>query len=167
MAAKRGGRLRGLRGMTPLRRLLGRIERDSTAELKEHISRFAKAVENTASARAASGRMGSHRYSIGISSAVSRGGFSADVGLRTPTARKRAWFAHFIEWGTKAGFRRWKLRRSRARSKKKGYEHPGTPAMPVLLPAFEQHRPKFEPGIAAAVRKIINDASIGARQGDE
>jgi HK97 gp10 family phage protein len=158
MAARRGGRLRGLMGMNNLRRIMGKMPPEIAQETKALVLEMATKVEATARANALSGDMASQRYARSISKKISRAGFSAKVGVRTNTEQKRAWFAHFIEWGTAAGTREWKGQAAKWRKMRRetgSFKHPGTPARPVLLPAFEAHRAEFMPRITRAIQTAL------------
>jgi hypothetical protein len=143
--------------MTKLRRILLRAPKDAGNAIKVEVAEFAKRVESQARRNAGTGNMASMRYSRAIGTKIGRAGFSADVGLVSAAARKSAWFAHFIEYGTKAGTRSWKGKKRRAGSMK----HPGTTAHPVIMPAFEHERPGMEPRIRAAITRVLNELSSG------
>lgn len=155
-------RFSGVGGMTKLRRVLMRTPPDAGEALKMEVARFSKMVEQTARRSAVGGKMASVRYAASIETKISRAGYSADVGLVTEAGRKRAWFGHFIEWGTKAGQRVWKGKTKRVMRRRTGsFFHPGTPARPVLLPAFELHKPSVEPRIKVAIDKVLDNLSRG------
>lgn len=156
-------RVSGIRGMTKLRRILMRAPEGAGDEIKDEVRHFAELVQKTAAYSATTGKMASRRYAMAIDTKVSRGGFSADVGIVTAAGRKRAWFGHFIEWGTKAGLRQWKGKAKRAYTGRRtgSFFHPGTPARPVLLPAFEMNKPDVEPRIKRAIDNVLANLSKG------
>lgn len=75
-----------------------------------------------------------------IQARTDKNALGARIGLISSFARKMAWYAHFIEWGTKP-------------SRKTA--HPGLPARPFLYAAWWQISPKFEPRVKALVEKLI------------
>lgn len=152
----------GIKGMTKLRRILMRTPPDAGDAIKVEIKKFAQLVERTAAYSANTGDMASRRYAMAIGTKISRAGFSADVGLVTESGRKSAWFAHFIEYGTKAGWREWKGKTKRAMRRRTGrFFHPGTPARPVLIPSFELHKPEMAPRIKRAIDSVLVNVSKG------
>lgn len=147
---------RGLKGQNRLRKILGRMPETASAEVKTLVAEMAQEVLNDARLYAGRGSMASKRYAAALGRRRSRSGFTADVGLLTKTAKKKAWFAHFIEFGTRAGVRVW-------RGKRKGsMKHPGTPRRPVLKPAFEIERVRYLPRFSAAIDDALRRTAAGA-----
>lgn len=152
----------GIKGMTKLRRILMRTPPEAGEVIKAEVKKFAELVERTAAYSANTGPMASRRYAMNIGTKISRAGFSADVGLVNAKAQREAWFAHFIEYGTKAGWREWKGKTRRTMRRRTGrFFHPGTPARPVLIPSFERHKPDMEPRIRKAIDTVLANLAKG------
>jgi len=94
-------------------------------------------------------------------------GMRAEFGLRTKSVRKRAYYAHFIEFGTK-GYKAGDLRHNKTSAKGRKYytkvksDVPARPAQPFMRPAFEMARP----GIRLRIRKALGDAAKRAEAGN-
>lgn len=140
-------RSRGLKNVSRLRQKLRRFPNDVTDEIKDEVRGFAADVEASMKFRAASS---SRRVVDSISKAIGADGMSAKIGIRGKRARARAWFAHFIEFGTaphSLGSR--------------GGAHPGTAARPFMEPSFEENRVHYQPRIRRAIDAAIAKVSRG------
>lgn len=94
-------------------------------------------------------------------------GMRAEFGLRTKSIRKRAYYAHFVEFGTKgykAGDKRLsgKTAKGKDRYQRVSTDVPARPAQPFMRPAFEMARP----GIRLRIRKALGDAAKRAEAGN-
>lgn len=94
-------------------------------------------------------------------------GMRAEFGLRTKATRKRAYYAHFVEFGTK-GYKAGDLRNNKTSAKGKKYytkvkkDVPARPAQPFMRPAFDAARP----GIRLRIRKALGEAARKAQAGN-
>lgn len=94
-------------------------------------------------------------------------GMRAEFGLRTKSIRKRAYYAHMVEFGTK-GYKAGDKRRSGKTAKGKdrmqrvNKDVPARPAQPFMRPAFEMARP----GIRLRIRKALGEAAQKAQAGN-
>lgn len=127
-----------IEGMTRTRSVLRRAGDDVRSEVKKEVSGLARLTRDYARGYAAPV---SSNVASAISDRVDKDGMGASVGILTRAARKRAWYAHFIEWGTRPS---------------RKTKHPGLPKRPFLMPAWELAKSKFEPRIRSAVNKAID-----------
>lgn len=132
--AKRSYRIEG---MPLLRKKLRRADDEARKEVRTEVAALARLTRDYARGHVAST---SSNVASAISDRVARDGMGASVGLLTRAARRRAWYAHFIEWGTRPS------RKTR---------HPGLPARPFLTPAWEQARTEVGPRVRNAVNNMI------------
>lgn len=84
-----------------------------------------------------------HRH---IKSKIGRDGFSAKIGLLTKRARRDAWYAHFLEFGTKG---------SPARN------IPPLPAYAFMGRAFDAHRDELNRNVRREVNRALGRAARG------
>lgn len=128
-----------------LMRKLRRMPDEVTEAVKVEINAFATAVLRDAQALAAPS---SRRVAANLKKAILRKGLRAEVGIRGKRGKRVAWFAHFIEFGTRPHSLRRSTRGSRRIGKLvarleaqiRGGWHPGTRARPFLFPAFRMAR---------------------------
>lgn len=105
---------------------------------------------------------GNLRATLGSKQAIGRAekGMRVEFGLRTKTLKKRAYYALFVEYGTK-GYEPGEKRSSgtdakgKARWQKVNKRVAPRPAQPFLRPALDQARP----GIRMRIRKALGQAA--------
>ena len=95
---------------------------------------------------------------------VTSNGFRVEFGIRTKPQKKFAWFAHFLEWGTrphslKKGSRRGGHGRGADRlAGQSGGWHPGSPAKPFMTPAAEMNRAANRRTVKATFKAAVRKA---------
>lgn len=122
-------RSRRITGANRLRRKLRRFPDEATDELRQTIWAFASEMQGDARARAPKD---TGTLAANIQARFSRDGLEARVGVITKAAKRKAYYAGFVEFGTR-----------------------NMPARPWLVPALEQNRPKFRPQINSAVDRAV------------
>ena len=149
----------GLSGMSNLRRVLRRLPKEATGDVRIAIEHGANLILRDARGRVAGV---SKRVSSNLSVKLSTDKFTARVGLQGKRAKKRAFMGKWIEYGTaphslKSGSRlaQEKRRRSAAAGTGRGGWHPGTPARPFMIPAYESNKQKLIAMIRAAVDRSL------------
>ncbi|MGB4107770.1 MAG: HK97-gp10 family putative phage morphogenesis protein [Alphaproteobacteria bacterium] len=143
-----------------MRRILRQLPDHVTEELREDIAWVAQQVEAGAKQRAPKDTGTLVKY---LTSKVRGDGLSAHIGFRTKTAKRKAFYAHFIEFGTKGydpGDTR-KTGKSKT-TKKISRRVVAQPARPFLYPAFEERRLEFVNRVKASLGKALRRASEGA-----
>lgn len=116
-------------GATRLRRKLRRFPEDTTAEVKTAIAEAAESVHAQALGRVP---VDTGTLARNLSYRVSKDGLEARVGVLGARAKREAYYAGFVEFGT---------------SRK--------PARPYLRPALEEERVHFRPRINTAVNRAV------------
>jgi hypothetical protein len=147
------GRKRRVQGETTLRSVLRNLPDALTEGIRKEIREAAELVHFEAMKRIPNEHQ--NPYSTGdLSSkfrgAIDKGGLRARVGT---FGRNRARHAHLVEFGTAAGTRKDRYGNS--------YQHPGTPAHPYLVPAYQLHRVENFRRIKRAVVAALEAASRG------
>lgn len=92
-----------------------------------------------------------------ITSFVAKNGLRAEAGLRGKKAKKKGFYLRFLETGTKShviSARSGGVLSNGKQTFGESVNHPGTPARPVMQPAWD----KQKPDIIKATSKVINDA---------
>lgn len=117
-----------VRGAAKLKRTLRRITADVTQEITEALVEAGDQISSAAK-QAAPVRSGKLKTSIRY--AVAKDGLSVRVGSFGGKSQ-RAYHAALVEFGTAPGPRKAKDGTS--------YQHPGSPARPWLLPAWERYK---------------------------
>ena len=115
-----------------VRRTLRKLEPEITEELKDIVQTTADLVENNAKQNAPVDTGNLRKY---ITAKVGRDGLTAQVGIRGKRARKKAFYAHFVEFGTR------ELR-----------------AQPFLFPAVEQYKNQFFKKSQSALKRALINA---------
>lgn len=96
MASRRKG---SYADVNRVRRMFRALPKAISQEVRTVVEETAKAIERDAKAFAPA-ETGDLRRSI--SSKVGRDGFTAQIGIRGKRAQRRAYYAHFVEFGTRA-----------------------------------------------------------------
>jgi HK97 gp10 family phage protein len=148
-----GRRRKKVQGETALRGVLRGLPDQLSDAIKREIREAAELVHYEALKRIPNEHQ--NPYSTGELSSkfkvvIDRGGLRARVGS---FGRNRARHSHFVEFGTAAGTRKDRYGNS--------YQHPGTPAKPFLLPAYQLTRVANYARIKAAVVAALDAASRG------
>jgi HK97 gp10 family phage protein len=152
------------RGRNRVRRVLARIPEEFRAEIGQSIERTAKRIVDDAKTRVP---VETGTLKAAIDYRVAKNGLTATLGIRRKAARRDAFYAHFVEFGTRA--HQVKVKTARIlRDAKTGRVFgarvtiPALPARPFLTPAFEAAKPEGVADIRAAVRSALTRASKAA-----
>lgn len=163
-------RRRGLRGASQLRRKLRRLPDEITAETKKEIRDFAEAVRLDAIKLVPKD---TGTLARNISKKLARDGLEARVGVLGAKARREAFYAKMVEFGTRphSTSRGAQLVNVRHRKKARpgagaGGMHPGVPARPYLFPAFEMNKEYFRNRLRKAIDRALRMASSGINATD-
>lgn len=130
-----------------VRRFLRQADENITASVKAELADFAEAVRLDAAKTAGTV---SRTLAQNIEARGSRNGLRVRVGIITKRARREAYFARWVEFGTKP------------HAIGKGM-HPGTKARPYLIPAFKINARYFRPRLAEKIRYAIRVSRNGGR----
>lgn len=122
----------GLRKVNRLRRIFRKLPDEITEETRSAIASATRQIESAAKANVP---VDSGELKKRITSKISPDGLTAKIGLRTKTAKRKAFYAHFVEFGTRL-----------------------IPAKPFLFPAFERNRRPLARQVKRAVRRGIRKA---------
>lgn len=151
-------------GRNRVRRVLARIPEEFRAEIGRSIERTARRIVDDARARAPEDT-GTLKNSIDYR--VAKNGLTATLGIRRKKARRDAFYAHMVEFGTRG--HAVKVKNARIlRDGKTGkvfgaaVQIPAIAARPFLTPAFEAARPEGVADIKAAVRAALTRAAKAA-----
>lgn len=153
MAAKKSG----VQGLSNLRKVLRRLAPEVTSELRETIEHAAHGILREARGNASQWR----RVSENLSVKMSRDRLSARIGVIGVRAKKRAYMAKWLHYGTqphslKKGSRLGGHGRSKERlASQSGGWHPGVPANPYLFNAFESRKAASIAMIRAAIDRTL------------
>jgi HK97 gp10 family phage protein len=152
------------RGRNRVRRVLARIPEEFRAEIGQSIERTAKRIVDDAKARVP---VETGTLKAAIDYRVAKNGLTATLGIRRKAAKRDAFYAHFVEFGTRG--HQVKVKTARIlRDAKTGRVFgarvtiPALPAQPFLTPAFEAAKPEGVADIRAAVRSALTRASKAA-----
>ena len=88
-----------------------------------------------------------------------RDGLTARIGIRTKAAKRRAWYAHFVEFGTR-GYSKGAVRRTKGSRTTKviAGNVKAQPARPFLFPAADMNRTEFKRKSRAGLKKALKRA---------
>ena len=91
-----------VKGARKLRRMLQRLDPEITKEVKAVLRKGAEMIQRDAVALAPV-RDGNLRAALADPKAigVKSNGFKVEVGIRLKRQKRKAWYAHFVEFGTK------------------------------------------------------------------
>lgn len=132
----------GMRKVTSLRWKLRRFPAEVLTELRDEVKIMAEHTHFEALKRVP---VDAGDLAAALRFTVSRDGVSAKVGAFGARAKRQAFYAHMVEFGTRPGGKRHP-------------NHPGTPAQPFLFPAFEiakkQASPRIRQALDDAIRKV-------------
>lgn len=150
----------GLKDVSRLRRVLRRMPEEVTQGVRDEMKWVASEVEREAKARAPV-RTGSLRDAIRIK--VRRDGLAFYIGIVGRRAKKKAWYAHFVEFGTR-GYRAGDIRHARNSKTTKHIQKDvsAQPARPFLFPAFESRRTEFSGRVSRSVDLALARAISGS-----
>jgi HK97 gp10 family phage protein len=146
-----------------IRRILRAMPQEGRKEIADALDRGIRMVQATAVALAPSDT-GNLKRTLAMKGAIGKreGGLRVEFGLRTRRLQKKAYYASFVEFGTK-GYRAGSVRVSGRKGKNgraffKGVDNdiPARPAQPFLRPAFDANY--------VAIRRIVNGAVRSAIQ---
>ena len=120
--------------VSKLRKTLRRIEPELRKEVEDEVEHAAQVVQADAIKLAPkdTGNLASQ-----ISYKVARDGLTAKIGFRGKKANRQAFYARFIEFGTKKTAPRLFKKGARKGKTKRG--HSGLPARPFLQPALQNN----------------------------
>lgn len=137
---------------------LRRILQNSPNEIKDAMQDSANILEKEMRSRAPrdTGNMVDH-----ISSFVSKNGMRAEAGFRGKRDKKAAWYARFVEFGTKSHQIKPATKEVLAGDGVvfgASAEHPGTPARPFIQPSWDAKKPEVVARVGKAIQKSIEIA---------
>jgi HK97 gp10 family phage protein len=144
-----------------LSRLLRRLPDDVREPIKEAIAEGAQKVLLAAKEKVPKKTWTLHNA---ITGKLSRSGLSAEVGILTKTAKRKAYYAHFVEFGTagyKAGDKRYYKSKGKVYSRTVKRNVSAQPARPFLHPALEENKADIIKEIDTAVNSALQKASKG------
>jgi HK97 gp10 family phage protein len=99
-----------------------------------------------------------------ISAYVAKNGLRAEIGFRGKKAKRDAFYARMIEFGTKSHIVNTKSGTKVLSGNGTTYgtraNHPGTPARPFMWPTWAQEKPRT----INTIRRVVNDAIKKASQ---
>lgn len=154
------------RGRNRVRRVLARIPEEFRTGIAVSIEETARRIVEDAKRRAPQDT-GTLRNAIDYR--VARNGLTATLGIRRRKARRDAFYAHMVEFGTRPHV----IKPKRGRALRHGktvfgteVHHPGTRPQPFLTPAFEAARPEGVASIRAAVKSALT-RSVAAAGGQD
>lgn len=149
------------------KRAVAKLPKTSEYELVIALERSIRQVQRTAVTLAPkdTGRL---RLALMAPGAVgkSKRGMRVEFGLRTKALQRRAFYAPFVEYGTKAyqagGYRlRGVGRNGLGRYRKVRVNVPARPAQPFLRPALRINIPFWQREIRAALRRALAEVARG------
>ena len=142
--------------VSQIRRKFRKLPQELSREVRDVVTDVSQNIEKEAKSRVPVHTGMLRKY---ISAKSSRDGFTALIGYRTKTAKRKAWYAHFIEFGTKTyhpGDKR--LAANRNKTTKILRRVVGAqPARPFLFPAAESNRKDFIRRARKAVKKSLRN----------
>lgn len=96
-----------------------------------------------------------------ITSAVAKNGLRAEAGIRGKKAKKAAFYAPWIEFGTKGHGIKPETRKVLVFEGvfSASADHPGTPARPFMAPAWEAKKPEIIKSVTKAIDDAVKKAS--------
>lgn len=150
---------RGYAQVSPLRRTLRRLPDEMTAEVRKEFEEVANLIHADAVARVPVKEGVLKRW---LSKRTGRDKLSAEVGFITRAQKRRAFYAAFVEFGTKPsrkGDLVPRLDRGRVRFRPAARSHPGTRPRPFLGPAFRAHRDEALRRINRAIKRALDRAA--------
>lgn len=146
-----------------IRRILKALPIEGRREIAEALDKSIRMVQASAVAFAPSDT-GNLKRTLAMKGAIGKrdGGLRVEFGLRTRRLQKKAFYASFVEFGTK-GYRAGSVRVSGRKGKNgaayfKGVDKdiPARPAQPFLRPAFDANY--------VTIRRIVNQSVKSAIQ---
>lgn len=152
-------RRRGYAQVSQVRRTLRRLPPEMTEEVKREFVEIAERIHADAQARVPVGATGVLKR--WLQKRTGRDKLSAEVGFLTRPSKRRAFYAAFVEFGTKPsskGDMVPRLDRGRVRLRAAGRSHPGTRPRPFLGPAFHANRQEALERIHRAIRRALQKA---------
>jgi len=148
----------GIVGLPNLRRVLRRLPKEATEDVRVAIDYASDKLVRDARARVAAR---SRRISSALRKVLSGDRFTARIGIIGVRAKKLAYFARWTEFGTaphslKKGSRRGGRGRSASTlASQAGGWHPGVAPHPFLIPAYEANKRFFLASISSAVDRSL------------
>lgn len=149
------------------RRAMKRLEPAARAEITQALDQCVRMIQTTAIALVPV-RTGNLRRALSSPQAIGRRdkGLRVEFGFRTKSIQRKAFYAPFVEYGTKGynpGDRRVSGRDKRGRQQFKKVKRfvPARPARPFMRPALDLNLPAIRRTLNAAVRRAIARASGG------
>ena len=143
-----------------------KMSETTRVELAKALDESIRIVQATA-INLAPTRTGRLRKALASPSAIGRrkGGTEVEFGLRTKALQKKAFYAPFVEYGTKAysagGLRfRGTTAAGTGRYRKVKRNIPARPARPFLRPAIKLTIPFWRKAVSAALRRALNKVSL-------
>lgn len=154
-------------GGAKFRRAMKRLPEDARSEITQALDQGIRMVQATAIALAPV-RTGNLRKALASRQAIGKRdkGLRVEFGFRTKAIQRKAFYAPFIEYGTKGynpGDRRSSGRDKRGRQQFKKVKRfvPARPARPFLRPALDLNLPAIRRIVNAAVRRAVARAGRG------
>lgn len=126
---------------TKARIKLRRILKESTDDIKPIMKRAADDLRDDMHRRVP---VDSGNLKENITSFVAKNGLRAEAGFRGKKAKRRAWYARFIEFGTKPHMKS---------------NHPGTRAQPFIAPAWDSQKPQILKATNRAIKLAVDKVS--------
>lgn len=156
-----------IEGGARVRRMLKKFPVDARLEVAAALDASVRLVQATAITLAPVDT-GNLRRQLAAKGAIGKRdrGLRVEFGLRTKSLQKKAFYAPFVEYGTK-GYapgqtRTYKDSKTGRVKKKKMRSHvPARPARPFLSPALDANVPTIRRLVNAAVRRAVRKAGRG------
>jgi len=136
-----------------VRRKLRKVPKELSKDIRKHVADTAKRIENDAKAAAPVDQGILRKY---LTSKTSNDGFTALIGYRTKTARRKAFYAAFVEFGTSAYHRGDKRLAVNSKTTKILRRVVGSrKAQQFMFPAAEANRKRFIAGSKLALKNTL------------
>lgn len=158
-----------IEGGAKFRRALKRMPIEARSEVTEALDQSIRIVQATAIALVPV-MTGNLRRALASKGAIGKRdkGLRVEFGLRTKALQKKAFYAPFVEFGTK-GYSPGQVRTYKLKGSKTGMVHkkrmhksvPARPARPFLRPALDTNIPTIRRLVNSALRRAIVKASRG------
>jgi len=142
------------RARIKLRRILTASENNVKVEMK-------KAADTLRDEMQARVPVKSGTLKNNITSAVAKNGLRAEAGIRGKKAKKAAFYAPWIEFGTKGHGIKPETRKALAFEGvfAMGADHPGIPARPFIGPAWDAKKPEIIKAVTKAIDSAVKKVS--------
>ncbi len=155
MASKRRSSMNSTRARIKLRRVLTATDNG----IKPTMKKAADDLRDDMKENVPVGDTGTLKDNI--TSFVAKNGLRAEAGYRGKKAKRRAWYARFIEFGTKAhkiGTYSSPVLSDGANTFGTQASHPGIPARPFIEPAWDKNKQKIQKAVGKVVADAVKEA---------